>query len=955
MPRGSTATKRQQGAANQRDTRHENGLVGPGKPVRKQKSHGHLSGHAKSGDIPTSPPILPDVSVTNGHAKQISSAGNISESRMPLESLRRMSVGCYSESSSSESYGLPLTMPLTQDNHRQIDVNASKNPAVHRDAVNFRFAVTVLRSMPLADTIAILILLLQLPPTILSIIHSLFILLTIVLPTFSTGDFSLSSRAEGTTATPSFYVVILVWLLLLGVYSWISTPQAWLSLEFAQAIMALALGGVSSGREAGMNKILYCVGIVGANQFVKRSSKRSTLPTALSSLTNGHLGSTDMSDSLEPASKADHEGRPGYIHLWLALYIIAQGLTKYVRDWYMRTYKSNPEAPKEMADAGSDAHISNTPDAELSTSLPFTNNATTIKKRRKQSAQLRTQQPVWSALASTKITMVKEYETSSAAAEFAGTNAVDASNLGNAPFHEQADCIWITHVGHDSVVFATSYFPTHTVPQHSEESIGSAAIDTSKPFYIRVNSSVWQPARIYTGRADDQPLDGYTCWEGEIPGLIANSGYLFEFVSTTDESVTFSTRITTLSPKADVFAGPVLTPVVGTRPGSPKETLKNSIVAGEKRLAEERSKIKRERKDHRSRLNTVRKDIDKLNSSIASSGGSDDKLRQKIQQSKTHMKQAEEDLDSITAEIEILSATPIVDPLQYRALRSGYRSEREEHKQLESDFKNATQATENDLQSLRAEIASLQQKQEKMQARILKLNGDLARMTDANARGLNEAQRIANDREARNMERAGMESLLKQRLDEIELQIAIVAPELKALAGEVHYLAQFEAQAEYMTKATSTIPSSPSASTSNLTYGTTASNSILTYGSIPEGNVAPGTSNYPWWNPVPTTSGLYSPAPYSAGMMNASASAQSPYRRGRSSSMLSNISGFTQSSTGEPSTYPSHTADEAERKDSSGSASVSGSGSAGSVGDPRSPDGNRKIGPKWGSDIWGGK
>jgi len=945
MPRASTAPKRQQGAANQRDTRHENGLVGPGKPVRKQKSHGHLNGHAKSNEHLPATPTLPEMPATNGHTRQPASGDATAEIRMPLEALRRTSLGGYSESSSSESYNHPPLVPVAQDNHRQIDVNATKNPAVHRDAGHFHLAVTVLRSMPLADTIAILIILLQLPPTILSIIHMLFITLTFV-PASSNGELSLGGLFEGTVATPSIATIIVVDIIfgLLWIFLW--TPIRGFSLEFAQSVIALTLGGATSGREAGMSNVFVCFGIVGANHFAHKNAKRSSLGAGLSSLTKGYLGSSDPDDPLESVSNGNEgSSQIGGLQKLLAIHIIAQGAVRYIRDWYVRREKrvtatpvGDPEAAKGLADVGNDTQNSQTPDNESSVSLPVTSLASNPKKRKKQSQQLRTRQPVWSALASTKIVMVKEYETSSAAAESAGTNATDINNLGNAPFHKEADRIWITHIGHDSVVFGTSYFPTYTAPHNLDED--STAIDHSKPFYVRVNSSIWQPTRIYTHSEEDQTLPDHKSWEGEIPGLTPMSNYKFDFISTSDASVIFSTSVMTLAPKLDESAGPAPKPVVGGRPGSPKETLKNSIAAGEKRLAEDKSKQKRERKDHRAKLNSIRKDIDKLNSSMASSGGSDDKLRQKVQQSKTHMKQAEEDLEAIAAEIQALSTTPAVDTSQYKSLKYAYKSEKEEHKKLECNIKAAKQANENDLQTLQAEVTTLQQKKDRMQNRITKLNGELERIMDANERGLNEAQRIANEREAKIAEQAKMESMLQVRLDEINADIEALAPNVTALAQQV----QFLYHAEYMATLAAN-SGSPAASAANLTYGI-----------IPEANIAAaGTSNYPW-NPIPATSGLYAPPPYGSVMMhNPMPVSQSPYRRGRSSSMLSNISGFTQSSFEGPiSNYPQYAAEEVERKGSSGCASTSGSGSgsAGSVSDPKSPISSGKAVPKRGSGIW---
>src|SRR3954467_2124466 len=134
-PRTSTANKRQQGAANHRDTRHENGLVGPGKRVHKQKSNGHLNGHARSTEtLPLPPPLPATPPHTNGHARQSLPADNPADSKMPVDGPRRPSVSAYSESSSSDSFANPPVIAVSSENHRRIDVNAAKNPDVHRDA-----------------------------------------------------------------------------------------------------------------------------------------------------------------------------------------------------------------------------------------------------------------------------------------------------------------------------------------------------------------------------------------------------------------------------------------------------------------------------------------------------------------------------------------------------------------------------------------------------------------------------------------------------------------------------------------------------------------------------------------------------------------------------------------------------------------------------------------------------
>ena len=64
MPRVSSSAKRQQGAASNRDSasRHDNGLVGPGKRVSKQRSQSQVDGVPRP-----SAPDLAKLDNANGH------------------------------------------------------------------------------------------------------------------------------------------------------------------------------------------------------------------------------------------------------------------------------------------------------------------------------------------------------------------------------------------------------------------------------------------------------------------------------------------------------------------------------------------------------------------------------------------------------------------------------------------------------------------------------------------------------------------------------------------------------------------------------------------------------------------------------------------------------------------------------------------------------------------------
>ena len=675
--------------------------------------------------------------------------------------------------------------------HRRIDVNAAKNPAVHRDVGPLSLALTVLRSCPLYDTIAILIVLLQIPPTFLSIIHFLFATLTFV-ASFDVGHFwNKSSRiySKGHLGTPSLATIVVVDLVVLLVWLFLWSPLQDIALDLAQTVIALTLGGGTSGREAGMNNVLVCFGIIGISHLVRSGNVKQTgLRALLQSSSRGFIGTPDPDDPLEPVSQ-DKKGPHGWIRSILAIHILTQGVVRYIRDWYVRREKrdtsasiGDPEAGKVAADNNETTPNTQTPDNEPSISLPLSNTAVTSKKKRKQSAQVRIRQPLWAALASTKIVMVKEYETSHTAAESAGTNATDINNLGNAPFNTEADRIWITYVGSDEVFFSTSYFPTHTPEGCEEKSVDSSGVDKSKPFFVRVNRTTWQPTRINATTDPDQPAGQDTRWSGEIFGLAPMSSYECDFVSTVDSVVIFSTSVRTLQPPTDVAAvGLSPNPQVTGRPGSPTTTLRTSIASSEVKLTEERNRQKRERKDQKSKVNAIRKEIEKLINSIASAGGNDDKLRQKVQQAHLNQKQADDMVSSLGVQIESLETIPTDESSTYTTSKRSYQSERDTHKQLRHEFHNAKQSIDRDVAALTNEFATLQQKHERMQGRITKLSGEHERITDANARGIDEAQRKATERQAKEAERAKMEGMYLGRLHSYNSQVETNTTHLQGL------------------------------------------------------------------------------------------------------------------------------------------------------------------------------
>ncbi|KAG4030319.1 hypothetical protein MFRU_012g00610 [Monilinia fructicola] len=879
MPRPPPNSKRQQGAANVRDTRHDNGLVGPGKRVPRQKSNGYMNGHANSSEsIASTPPSTPPP--TNGHAKLPGHADNTSEQKVAGDMTRRTSVGGHSDSS-QDIYNIP-TISFPQENHRHINVNSAKNPSVHRDSGPWHYAKTVLTSCPISDTLAILIVLLQVPPAFLTIIQLLFATLTFVPPsTTATSGISFIDMFEGTTATPSLATVMVVDVMFLLVWLFLYGPLQEFVLQFAQSVIALTLGGGISGKEAAMRNVFLCFGYIGLSHYVSISNVKPAGLRAILSSSRSFLGPFDPDDPLEsiPLQSTNWKDR---IPIWarniLAVHILAQGVVRYIRDLYVRSQKrdhaastlGDPEAGKGTADGANDSSTTNpqTPDNETITSLHASHTAITARKKRKQSAQVRIQQPLWAALASTKIVMVKEYETSHAAAESAGTNATDASNLGNAPFSTEPNRIWITNVGSDAVLFSTSYFPKHTISEDHQGGTDGSSADSRMPLFVRVNQAYWQPTRMEASIDSSLPTGQNTCWDGEIFGLAPSSSYEIEFFNTANSKVIFCTSVKTLNTPSDTTATTSLSPLppqISGRPGSPSTTIKQSIIASETKLAEERSRQKRERKDQRTKLSTLRKDIEKLTSIITSSGGNDDRQRQKIQQINLHIKQADDAISAIQAEIDIVERLPSASrDSTYISAKQKYRAQKELYEKAKTEFNAKKKEHEKPIADLSAELLSKERQAEKLEARSIKLTHQADGYREANIKGLNEVQRKEKLRKDKDEERRMVEASwaeynmkvqLKFQQDTEALNTSYLCIEQMSMVMQQQH--QQETNQVYV----------------NPNPWTTAGESSM--------------SGFPAYAPISNMQAM----PQMGGPM---AMPQTTRPRGRSSSMLSNESGFTQ-------------------------------------------------------------
>ena len=888
MPRASTSTKRQQGAPNQRDTRHENGLVGPGKRVVKRKSQIQLDDGSRpaldSALAPPVPPVPASLNVFAAHPDDMAPEHRATEM---LRRESRASLGAYSESSSADSLAPSAAHAAPEQAHRRIDVNDAKNTSVHRDPGPLDLAITVLRSCPLADTIAILIILMQASPAVLATIYMLFTVLTFVPPVTTSSGLSIAEIFEGSQGTPSLWTLIWMDGIMLLIWLFLWAPIQQFILDLAQVVISFTLGGGGTSRQGTTSNIFLCVGLVGVSHWIQRWNGLSRLATIFGS-------SRFVPSGVEPTFRSfDKKGPYGWVRSVLAIHILTQGLVRYIREWYLRRERRDlqsqalldPESGKSVsfpAEGVSDvALLAADSDAHLQTSAAHL----TGKKRRKQSAQVRIKQPLWAALASTKIVMVKEYELSHAASESAGSNATDIHNLGNAPFNTQPEQVWICYVGCDEVCFNTSHFPEVEDDDAPQED-AKPGIDISKPFYVRVNKAIWQPTRIIAIENPEEENYQGTRWTGDIYGLTPLSNYECEFVSTRTGEVIFSTSVRTVPAKSK---DPEATPKTASnsrshaRHDSPATTLRASIVAAESKLADEKSRLKTARRDNNRRLNATRKEIEKLTAAVQSAGGDDEKLRQKVAQNKIQEKRAEDSTAELEAQLKMLENVPEDLLTEHRAKHAEWTSEKAKFDQARASFKSFKSSIDKQIKSLDEEKSTLQAKRNKIAARLAKVDDEHARITDANARGLNEAERRRQEYANLVAELARAEQHLRERIQTLHASNVAKTAQCHAMAAHMQeYLASFQDETVY------DMPPQPS--------------HYASAGPWAAAQPAPQYTSQPTWPPV-SMSAQVTPlmahsqlAAFSSPMHPSIGGTPPTHRtRGRSSSMLSNVSGFTQS------------------------------------------------------------
>lgn len=764
-------------------------------------------------------------------------------------------------------------------------------------------AMTIISSCPVWDVVAILIILLQLPSTVLTVIHLLFATLTFVPPSSTASLSSLPSFSEvfkGSQGMPSLGTIVLCDLFALIIWGFLPMFAQGVAFDLAQAVIAISLGGAAAGKGGVSQSVLVCGGIIFfSHAYRHRSIRHYVLRYLHFVLSRGgfDIFTPPPSDSIYPESPHVSHGWPRSV---LGLHILSQGILRLGRRWFIakqdrlptatssrRTDVDTPAAPqlpRSIPDSGIDSSTGAAADGRHPGPSPAgvdgreRSFSSVSKKKKRQATQVRSQQPFWAAIASTKVTFWKEVQQSSESADSHEANSTDVNHIGNVHFKAGEDRVWVLDVGATEITFGASVVEKSTVKEsggEEQESSLGAGIDKSKPFYVRLNGTNWASTYITSACQDQKSGDGATSkWSGKIFGLTSQQNYKCEFVRTDDRITIHSTSLITQAAPSAEQASAVSPPAHQTlRPQSPRTLLRNNVTNLEHELQELKMQQKRNQRSHGKALAAAKKEVDAVEGKIQTSGGNDDRLKQKKRQLSEAIRQAEEAASDMSTQNSSLANIPEEDLAEFKAEEHNWRKEKDRLAAATEELDRCKAEADKEVTNAESEYASIVKKRERLQARQVKLNEQHERLSSLNAQDQDAQTRKLNERAALMATRAQHESQYLSQILNNEHNAMEIQNKTMYINQQIQHLQALLQQPQN--------PSPPSVPTT------------------PEGPL-PGTTGNTAHNFTPVFQ-----FPPLAGQINSTPGSLTREGRGRSSSMLSDMSGFTDHNVDPPPAYAS--------------------------------------------------
>ncbi len=768
MPRSGAGKK------NQHNHRHENGLVGPGRRITRQRSNGHLKGAAKAA-VPDTPPLTPTTSadplmkspVANGSNASLSDAKQDVTGDTGLHRLRQGSSDSSVDGQNSHPNGRIHGREPEESQSRRYD-GAAANSAVTGDVGTLQLASTILKSCPAYDTIAMLILLLQLPPIFLTLVQALFASLTFMPPSglSMTSVFSLFDVFQGSAGTPSLGTMIAVDALFLGGWFCLWNWARNFALDLAQVQIAITLGGGNAGKTGSVNSV--CIVIVLLLHLVRSKSVRQCffehiLSTKL--LANEHVD--HLAQYIPQETDFGHTPQsPLWYRNLFAIHIITQAGIAIIRRNVASSQASSTSKISKRADTEASAGAQSNQDISTFDSVsnaaavgitdsqvPLTpafkdgkDRAISAKKRRRQANQVRSRQPFWAALASTKVNALREIEISRPSS----TSSVHAGDHVSGALPIEDGHVRITDVDCSSIKFEAINFISGVDDQE-------AGPPQDQSLFVRINGAYWTSTSLSTSQTERPG----TILTGEISGLAPNCTYTCSFIRDDDREIAvIMVKTPALLDKDQTsslssMSSPPFRP--SQHPSSPISTIRRSIATTEAKLIDTKVRASRARRSHKAGLSKLEKEVDSFTSRLKSSSD-DTKQRQRLLQAERTMKQNQDATQSISAALDDLSTIPEEGTNDYDAKKDAYDKQCALLATANESLSSAKSSTDLELATFNEEMKAINRQRERLVARQTRLTEQHDRITQANLQGLNEKERKAGETLAKDRDHARVEA-----------------------------------------------------------------------------------------------------------------------------------------------------------------------------------------------------
>ena len=202
-------------------------------------------------------------------------------------------------------------------------------------------------------------------------------------------------------------------------------------------------------------------------------------------------------------------------------------------------------------------------------------------------------------------------------------------------------------------------------------------------------------------------------------------------------------------------------------PTSPRTTIKRSIAAFENILGETQAKQKRSKKENKTALAGLKKDIEVLNSKITKLGGEDKAQLNRQMQWNSNAKQADEAIAYIADEIEGLGSLPGNELQEAEVTKTAWDEVNSGHAAALDELGRVKATMNREKSAVQTEANTSLQKRERLQTRKSKLADQLERLEAATADGMDAKERKNSAQAAKDLERFELEQRNAEQMNNI--------------------------------------------------------------------------------------------------------------------------------------------------------------------------------------------